>query len=91
MNVENIKSLKIILPLIVIVATMFYFIIKAVKQSKSGIDTGKKTYFVEGMATGMALGVAVAVSLGRENIPMGISVGMLLGMAAGMNMKKKEK
>lgn len=89
MNNENMKLIKIILPIIVIGIITIYVIMKAVKQSKNGIDSDKKTYLVEGMTVGMVLGIGVAVSLGRENIPMGIAIGMLLGMAVGINSPKK--
>ena len=88
MNNENMKLIKIILPIIVIGIITIYVIMKAVKQSKNGIDSDKKTYLVEGMTVGMVLGIGVAVSLGRENIPMGIAIGMLLGMAVGINSSK---
>ena len=91
MNNENMKLIKIILPIIVIGIITIYVIMKAVKQSKNGIDSDKKTYLVEGMTVGMVLGIGVAVSLGRENIPMGIAIGMLLGMAVGINSPKKDK
>lgn len=89
MNNENMKLIKIILPIIVIGIITIYVIMKAVKQSKNGIESDKKTYLVEGMTVGMVLGIGVAVSLGRENIPMGIAIGMLLGMAVGINSPKK--
>ena len=89
MNNENMKLIKIILPIIVIGILTIYVIMKAVKQSKNGIESDKKTYLVEGMTVGMVLGLGVAVSLGRENIPMGIAIGMLLGMAVGINSPKK--
>lgn len=88
MNNENMKLIKIILPIIVIGIITIYVIMKAVKQSKNGIESDKKTYLVEGMTVGMVLGIGVAVSLGRENIPMGIAIGMLLGMAVGINSSK---
>ena len=88
MNNENMKLIKIILPIIVIGIITIYVIMKAVKQSKNGIDSDKKTYLVEGMTVGMVPGIGVAVSLGRENIPMGIAIGMLLGMAVGINSSK---
>lgn len=91
MNNENMKLIKIILPIIVIGIITIYVIMKAVKQSKNGIESDKKTYLVEGMTVGMVLGIGVAVSLGRENIPMGIAIGMLLGMAVGINSPKKDK
>lgn len=91
MNNENMKLIKIILPIIVIGIITIYVIMKAVKQSKNGIDSDKKTYLVEGMTVGMVPGIGVAVSLGRENIPMGIAIGMLLGMAVGINSPKKDK
>lgn len=91
MNNENTKLIKIILPIIVIGIITIYVIMKAVKQSKNGIDSDKKTYLVEGMTVGMVPGIGVAVSLGRENIPMGIAIGMLLGMAVGINSPKKDK
>lgn len=89
MNNENMKLIKIILPIIVIGIITIYVIMKAVKQSKNGIESDKKTYLVEGMTVGMVLGIGVAISLGRENIPMGIAIGMLLGMAVGINSPKK--
>lgn len=89
MNNENMKLIKIILPIIVIGIITIYVIMKSVKQSKNGIDSDKKTYLVEGMTVGMVLGIGVAVSLGRENIPMGIAIGMLSGMAVGINSPKK--
>ena len=91
MNNENMKLIKIILPIIVIGIITIYVIMKSVKQSKNGIKSDKKTYLVEGMTVGMVLGIGVAVSLGRENIPMGIAIGMLLGMAVGINSPKKDK
>lgn len=91
MNNENMKLIKIILPIIVIGIIAIYVIMKSVKQSKNGIESDKKTYLVEGMTVGMVLGIGVAVSLGRENIPMGIAIGMLLGMAVGINSPKKDK
>ncbi len=91
MNNENMKLIKIILPIIVIGIITIYVIMKAVKQSKNGIESDKKTYLVEGMTVGMVLGIGVAISLGRENIPMGIAIGMLLGMAVGINGPKKDK
>ena len=91
MNNEKMKLIKIILPIIVIGIITIYVIMKAVKQSKNGIESDKKTYLVEGMTVGMVLGIGVAVSLGRENIPMGIAIGMLLGMAVGINSPKKDK
>lgn len=91
MNPENMKLVKILLPIIIVGLVVIYVIAKAVKQSKNGIETDKKTYFTEGMAVGMALGAGVGVSFGRENIPFGIAAGMLLGMAAGMNSPKKDK
>lgn len=91
MNNENMKLIKIILPIIVIGIITIYVIMKAVKQSKNGIESDKKTYLVEGMTVGMVLGIGVAISLGRENIPMGIAIGMLLGMAVGINSPKKDK
>lgn len=89
MNNENMKLIKIILPIIVIGIITIYVIMKAVKQSKNGIQPDKKTYLVEGMTVGMVLGIGVAISFGRENIPMGIAIGMLLGMAVGINSPKK--
>lgn len=89
MNNENMKLIKIILPIIVIGIITIYVIMKAVKQSKNGIESDKKTYLVEGMTVGMVLGIGVAISLGRENIPMGIAIGMLLGMEVGINSPKK--
>lgn len=91
MNPENMRLVKIILPIIAIGLIVIYVIAKTVKQSREGIETDKKTYFTEGMAVGMALGAGVGASFGMENIPFGIAVGMLLGMAAGMNSPKKYK
>ena len=91
MTPENMKFIKILLPIIVVGIIVIYVIIKSVKQSREVIETDKKTYFTEGMAVGMALGAGVGASFGMDNIPFGIAVGMLLGMAAGMNSPKKDK
>ena len=73
MTPENMKLVKIFLSIIVVGIIIVYVIMIAVKQSKNGIETDKKTYFTEGIAVGIALSTGVGASFGMENIPFGIA------------------